>query len=58
MRQILRTKKELYEILSHHTGQPVRKIEKDSDRDYWMTSPEAKEDGLIDAVLGKRGKKK
>jgi ATP-dependent Clp protease protease subunit len=56
-KQIMRTKKELYEILSHHSGQSVKRIEKDADRDYWMTSPEAKEYGLIDQVLGKRGKK-
>ncbi|MCD8186348.1 MAG: ATP-dependent Clp endopeptidase proteolytic subunit ClpP [Rikenellaceae bacterium] len=57
-RQILRTKKELYEILSLHTGQTVKKIEKDADRDYWMTSPEARDYGLIDEVLSKRPKKK
>jgi ATP-dependent Clp protease protease subunit len=37
--------------LSNHTGQTVEKIEKDSNRDYWMTSDEAKEYGLIDEVL-------
>ncbi len=56
-RQILRTKKELYDILSLHSGQPYKKIEKDADRDYWMTSPEAVEYGLIDEVLTKREKK-
>lgn len=56
-KQILRTKKELYEILSAHTGQSVKRIEKDADRDYWMTSPEACEYGLIDEVLRKRDKK-
>jgi ATP-dependent Clp protease protease subunit len=56
-RQIMRTKKELYEILSQHTGQPVKRIEKDADRDYWMTSPEACQYGLIDEVLTKRTKK-
>ena len=35
---------------------PIKKIEKDADRDYWMTAPEAKEYGLIDEVLVKRGK--
>lgn len=55
-REILKTKKELYEILSHHSGVSVEKIERDADRDYWMTSAEAKEYGLIDAVLGKRTK--
>lgn len=55
-RQIIRTKKELYDILAEHTGQPYRKIEKDADRDYWMTSAEAKEYGLIDEVLERRKK--
>lgn len=55
-REIMKTKKELYEILSHHSGVSVEKIERDADRDYWMTSVEAKEYGLIDAVLGKRTK--
>lgn len=44
-------KKSLYDILSKHTGQPYDKIEKDSDRDYWMSGEEAKEYGLIDEVL-------
>ena len=57
-RQILSTKKELYEILSHHSGVPVKKLEKDADRDYWMTAPEAKEYGLIDEVLVNRHKGK
>ena len=56
-KQIMRTKKELYEILSHHSGQSVKRIEKDADRDYWMTSPEAQAYGLIDGVLGKRTKR-
>lgn len=56
-KQIMRTKKELYEILSSHSGQTVKRIEKDADRDYWMTSVEAKEYGLIDDVLRKREKK-
>lgn len=55
-REIMKTKKELYEILSAHSGVAVEKIERDADRDYWMTSLEAKEYGLIDAVLGKRSK--
>lgn len=54
-RQILRTKKELYEILAQHSGASVKKIEKDADRDYWLTSNEAVEYGLIDEVLSKRG---
>lgn len=51
-REILKLKKELYEIISSHSGQTVKKIEKDGDRDYWMTSIEAKEYGMIDEVLG------
>ncbi|MCD8172535.1 MAG: ATP-dependent Clp endopeptidase proteolytic subunit ClpP [Alistipes sp.] len=53
-REIIKIKKELYSILSHHTGTPVKKIEKDADRDYWMTSKEAMEYGIIDEVLKKR----
>ncbi len=53
-RQIVKTKKELYDILSQHTGVPYKKIEKDADRDYWMTAAEAQEYGLIDEVLSKR----
>jgi ATP-dependent Clp protease protease subunit len=42
---------ELYEIIALHTGKTVEKVEKDSDRDYWMTAAEAKEYGMIDEVL-------
>ena len=49
--EIRKIKRELYEILSHHTNQPVDKVAKDCDRDYWMTSTEAKEYGLVDEVL-------
>ncbi|MBI5538790.1 MAG: ATP-dependent Clp endopeptidase proteolytic subunit ClpP [Bacteroidia bacterium] len=57
-REILKLKKELYEILAHHSGNTFAKIEKDSDRDYWMTAIEAKEYGLIDEVLVRDKKKK
>jgi ATP-dependent Clp protease protease subunit len=50
-KQYLKIRKELYEIIAHHSGQNVEKIEKDSDRDYWMTASEAKDYGLIDQVL-------
>ena len=50
-REILKLKKELYEIIARHSGQSFKKIEKDGDRDYWMTSEEAKEYGMIDEVL-------
>ena len=53
-KQILRTKQELYEILSEHSGVDIKKIEQDADRDYWMTASEAKDYGLIDEVLVKR----
>ncbi len=51
-REILKLKKELYDIIASHSGQTFKKIEKDSDRDYWMTSIEAKKYGMIDEVLG------
>ena len=53
-KEISKLKKELYDILSKHSGQPYDKIEADSDRGYWMTAQEAKEYGMIDEVLGRR----
>jgi ATP-dependent Clp protease protease subunit len=50
-REIVKLKKELYDILADHTGHPFKKIETDSDRDYWMTSTEAKDYGMIDTVM-------
>ena len=50
-REILKLKKELYTIISEHSGQPYDKVYADSDRDYWMTAAEAKEYGMIDRVL-------
>ena len=50
-REILKIKAELYNIISEHTGKSVKQIEKDSDRDYWMTSEEALKYGMIDEVL-------
>lgn len=52
-REIMKLKKELYDIIAEHSSQPFKKIEKDSDRDYWMTAEEAKEYGMIDEVLVK-----
>lgn len=49
--EILRLRTWLNEILSHHTGQSVEKIAKDSDRDYFMTAQEAADYGLVDAVV-------
>ncbi|MER3499519.1 MAG: ATP-dependent Clp protease proteolytic subunit [Chitinophagaceae bacterium] len=51
VREIRKLKSELYEIVKHHTGKPVEQIEKDFDRDKWMTATEAKDYGLIDEVL-------
>jgi len=49
--EVKKLKKELYEVVSYHSGQEVGRIEKDFDRDYWMTAAEAKEYGLVDEVL-------
>ena len=56
-REILKLKKELYDIISTHSGQPFEKVESNSDRDYWMTANEAVEYGMIDKVL-ERSKEK
>lgn len=56
LKQTLSVKKDLYDILAQKSGQTYAKIEKDSDRDYWMRSEEAKEYGLIDEVLTKNKK--
>jgi ATP-dependent Clp protease protease subunit len=53
-REIQKYKKELYTIISDHSHTPFDKVWADSDRDYWMTADEAKEYGMIDAVLSKR----
>ncbi|MBP5318764.1 MAG: ATP-dependent Clp endopeptidase proteolytic subunit ClpP [Paludibacteraceae bacterium] len=50
-REIQKLKKELYTIIADHSGNPFKRIEKDSDRDYWMTAEEAKAYGMIDEVL-------
>lgn len=50
-REILTLKKELYEIISKHSGQSYEKVHEDSDRDYWMKSDKAKEYGMIDEIL-------
>jgi ATP-dependent Clp protease protease subunit len=52
-REILKLKQELYMILSAHSGKPIEKIEKDADRDHWMTATEALEYGMIDDILDK-----
>ncbi|MBE6235634.1 MAG: ATP-dependent Clp endopeptidase proteolytic subunit ClpP [Bacteroidales bacterium] len=52
--EIEKTKKELYSIISEHTGQSIEKIYADGDRDFWMTSQEALEYGMIDEILTKK----
>ena len=51
--QILKSKKLLNELLARHTGQPVEKVEADSDRDFWMTADEARDYGLVDRVIAR-----
>lgn len=55
-REIQKAKNELYQIIADHSGQEFEKVWKDSDRDYWMTSEEAKAYGMIDEVLVKNKK--
>jgi ATP-dependent Clp protease protease subunit len=55
-REIMKLKKELYDIIAQHTGKTFKKVEGDSDRDYWMTSTEAKEYGMVDEVLIRKNK--
>ncbi|HKK64028.1 MAG TPA: ATP-dependent Clp endopeptidase proteolytic subunit ClpP [Bacteroidales bacterium] len=57
-REILKLKQELYKIIADHSGNDVKKVEKDSDRDYWMTSEEAKKYGMVDEVLERTKDKK
>lgn len=54
LREMLKLKKELYDIISVHSGQSFEWVEKASDRDYWMTSREAKDFGMVDEVLEKK----
>ena len=56
VREIVKLKRELYEIIASHSGNSYEKVEKDSDRDYWMTSQEAKDYGMIDEILEKHQK--
>lgn len=53
--EILRLRQTLNEILSHHTGQPIERIQQDTDRDIFMTAQDAKEYGLVDMVLSQPG---
>lgn len=56
-REILRMREKLNEILSHHSGQPMSKIQNDTDRDFFMSGHEAKAYGIVDDVLINRGEK-
>jgi ATP-dependent Clp protease protease subunit len=53
-KEILKMKERLNEVLSKHTGQPVKKVAKDTDRDYFMSAEEAKEYGIIDSIFENR----
>ncbi|MFA0783722.1 ATP-dependent Clp protease proteolytic subunit, partial [Fervidibacter sacchari] len=53
-REILKVKDTINRILAHHTGQPLERIEKDTERDFFMDAYEAKEYGLVDHVLERR----
>jgi ATP-dependent Clp protease protease subunit len=57
LKQILELKKDLYNIISKHSGKTANQIEKDADRDYWMRAADAKKYGLIDEVLLKHSPK-
>lgn len=52
LREMLKIKKELYDIIANHSGQTYEWVEKTSDRDYWMIAEEAKGFGMIDEILG------
>ena len=54
VRETIKVKEELYTIISNHSGKPYDQVEKDSDRDYWMKSDEAKDYGMIDEVLERK----
>jgi ATP-dependent Clp protease protease subunit len=58
LKEILKLKQELYQIIANHSGQTIEKVEKDSDRDYWMRSEEAKAYGMVDEILGGNRKAK
>ena len=56
-RQIIQLKKELYEILARHSGADIKTLEKDADRDYWLTAQEAVEYGLVDNIVTSKKKR-
>ena len=53
-KQIMKTREKMNQILAKHTGQPLPKIAKDTDRDFWLTSEEAQKYGVIDEVIKKK----
>jgi ATP-dependent Clp protease, protease subunit len=53
-REILKTRQQLNKILAERTGQPLEKIERDTERDYYMSADESKDYGIIDQVIAKR----
>ncbi len=56
-RQILQLRQELYKILSEHSGRDIKQIEKDADRDYWLTAHDAVKYGLVDSIVTSKKKK-
>jgi ATP-dependent Clp protease protease subunit len=55
-KEILRWRRTINEILSQHSGKSIEQLEKDSDRDYYMSADEAKEYGIVDEVISKKPK--
>ena len=55
-KEIEKTRKELYDIISEHSGQPYEKVFADAHRDYWMTAQEALEYGMVDEILSKKSR--
>ncbi len=55
-KEIEKTRTELFNIISQHTGKPYKKVAEDGERDYWMTAEEAKAYGMVDEILRKREK--
>ncbi|MBQ2566580.1 MAG: ATP-dependent Clp protease proteolytic subunit, partial [Bacteroidales bacterium] len=56
-KEIEKTRKELYEIISEHSGQPYQRVFADADRDFWMTAQEAKDYGMVDEILVKQSRR-
>ena len=55
-KEIEKTRKELYDLISEHSGQPYDKVFADADRDFWMTAQEALDYGMVDEILSKKAK--